>query len=165
MECKKVRDRLITEYMDKELALAMNTEVERHLTACPDCREFLGAVQKTAVIPFQKAGEIQPDSVVWQRIQEKIEAESSRSEHWLGKLADIFVLRSPFAMPLVRVAFVTVLILGIVVLAKWPSRYADPAYSYLSEQMTFMGELKSGNPDPMNGDLKDYDAVFESMGG
>ena len=47
--------------------------------------------------------------------------------------------------------------------AKWPSSYADPVYSYMSEQMTFMGELQSGNTDLLNGDLKDYDAVLDEM--
>ena len=66
--------------------------------------------------------------------------------------------------PVFRVAFVMVLILGGVIFAKWPSSYADPVYGYLSEQMTFMGELGAGNTNLMNGDLKDYDAAFEEIG-
>jgi len=62
------------------------------------------------------------------------------------------------------VAFVTALILVAVVLAKWPSNYADPVYGYLSEQMTFMEELGAGNTDLMNGDLKSYDTVFGEIG-
>ncbi|MFA5159064.1 MAG: anti-sigma factor [Candidatus Omnitrophota bacterium] len=162
MECKKVQDRLIAEYGDKELGLEENAEVERHLTACPDCRGFFEAVQRSAVIPFKEAGEMQPDSVVWQRIQEKIEAKQSRSVGGFWKLVDIFVSRFPFPVPLVRVAFVTALILVVVVLAKWPSSYADPVYNYMSEQMTFMGELGAGNTNLLNGDLKNYDFVLKA---
>ena len=165
MECKKIQDRLIAEYADKELGPAENTEVEQHLGECPDCREFSGAVQRNAVTPFKEAGEMQPESIVWQRIQEKIEAERERSGNWFGKLAGALapLLRMP--QPVFRVAFVTALILVVVVLARWPSSYADPVYGYMSEQMTFMGELRAGNPDLLNGDLKDYDAVFEEIAG
>jgi predicted anti-sigma-YlaC factor YlaD len=163
MECKKVRDRLIAEYADKELGSEENAEVERHLTACLDCREFFGAVQRSAVVPFKEAVEMQPDSAVWQRIQEKIEAERSRSEDGFWKLADIFVSRFLFPVPLMRASFVMALILVVVVLVQWPASYADPVYGYLSEQMTFMSGLKAGNTDLLNGDLKDYDAIFEEI--
>lgn len=165
MECKKIQDRLITEYVDKELGAGETAEVERHLTACPDCREFLGAVQRSAVMPFKEAGEMQPESVVWQRIQEKIAAEGSRSGNWFRKLADALVplLRRP--QPVLRVAFATALILLFMVLAKWPSSHSDRVYGYIAEQMTFMNGLRVGNTDLVNGDLKDYDAVFEEIGG
>jgi anti-sigma factor RsiW len=165
MECKKVQDRLITEYVDKELGPEKNAEIERHLTACPGCREFFEAVRGSAVIPFKTAGEMQPDSIVWQRIQERIERERSRSGGGFWKLVDGFVARFPLPVPLMRVAFVTALILVVVVLAKWPSSYADPVYGYISEQMTFMSGLEAGNTDLLNGDLKDYDVVFEEIDG
>lgn len=164
MKCEKVRDRLMTGYADKELGPEENVEVEQHLTACSGCREFFGTVQRSAVAPFKKAGEIHPDSVVWQRIQEKIEKEQALSQGWLRKLADVFVLHPPFPISLMRGAFVTALLLAAVMLVKWPSNHVDPVYGYLSEQMAFMGELGSGNTDLLNGDLRDYDTVFEELG-
>jgi predicted anti-sigma-YlaC factor YlaD len=165
MECKKVQDQLITGYLDKEISADKNALIEQHLTACVDCREFLMTAQEIAVAPFKKAGEMKPDSAVWQRIQEKIEAEKERSGGWFEKLADhlIPLLRMP--QPVFRAAFVTALILVVVVLARWPSRYPDPVYSYMSEQMAFMGELSAGNPDLSNGELKDYDTIFEQIAG
>lgn len=164
MECKKVQDRLITEYVDKELGSEENAAVEQHLTACADCREFFEGVQRSAVVPFKEAGEMQPDGAVWQRIQEKIEAERAHSAGGFWKLVDIFISRFPFPVPLMRAAFATALILGVVVLAQWPSSYADPVAGYISEQMTFMNGLKTGNTDLLNGDLKDYDMIFEEIG-
>ena len=115
------------------------------------------------MVPFKGAGIIQPDGALWQKIQERIKAERSHSEGGFWKLVDSFVSRIPLPVPLMRAAFVTALILVVVVLARWPSSYADPVYGYLSEQMTFMSGLKAGNTDLMNGDLKDYDTVFEEM--
>ena len=165
MECKKAQERLITEYLDKEMDMSEREGIKQHLSECLDCREFLRAVQKTSVIPFEGAGTLQPDGTVWQRIQEKIEEEGARSAGGFWKLVDIFISRFPLPVPLMRAAFVTALILVVVVLAKWPSSYADPVYGYMSEQMTFMGELGAGNTDLMNGDLKDYDAIFKEIGG
>jgi anti-sigma factor RsiW len=165
MECKKVQDRLLTEYADKELRPEENTEVDRHLAACLDCREFFGAVQRSAVIPFQGAGEMRPESAVWQRIQERVEEERARSLNGFGMLADALTPFFKMPQPVFRAAFVTALIALVVVLVKWPANYADPVYGYLSEQMTFMNGLKTGNTDLLNGDLKDYDVVFEEIGG
>ena len=165
MECKKAQERLITEYLDREMDAGDRDGIKDHLAECMDCREFLRAVQKTAVIPFEGAGTLQPDPFVWQKVQEKIEAERARSVDWFGKLADALAPFLKMPQPVFRVAFVTALILVVVVLAKWPSSYADPVYGYLSEQMTFMGELGAGNADLMNGDMKDYDTAFKEISG
>ncbi len=163
MECKKAQDKLMTEYLDKELDAEERAEVERHFAGCADCREFFEAVQRTAVIPFEGAEEMRPDHVVWQKIREKIETERSRSGNGLGKWANAWVSLLRMPQPVFHAAFVTTLILGVIVLAKWPPRYADPVYGYVFEQMTFLGELGAGNTDLMNGDLKDYDAVFKEI--
>jgi len=164
MECKKVQDKLLTEYADKELGPEENAKVERHLTACPDCREFFGALRQSAVIPFKEAGEMRPESTVWKKIQEKIEEERARSRNGFWKLADTLTpfLRMP--QPVFRAAFVTALVLVVVVLAKWPISYVDSVYGYLSEQMTFLSGLEAGNTDLLNGDLKEDDIVFEEIG-
>ena len=165
MKCKKVQERLITEYLDKEIGGSGGGAVERHLDACPECRKFFEVVQRNAVDPFKEAGEIKPDGIVWQRIQEKIEMERAHSGNWFVKLADVLAPLWRMPQPIFRAAFVAAVILVAVVLTKWPSSYADPVYGYLSEQMTFIGELGAGNTDLMNGDLKDYDAAFKEMSG
>jgi anti-sigma factor RsiW len=163
MECKKMQERLMTEYVDKELDPAENAEVERHLTSCSDCREFLEVVRQSAVTPFKEVEEIQPEDAVWLKIQEKIEAERKHSWDWFGGLADSLAPFFRISAPAFRLAFATALVLVVVVVAKWPSSYADPVYGYISEQMTFMSGLKNGTADPLNGDFKDYDTVFEEM--
>ena len=163
MECKKMQDRLMTEYMDKELDPSQNAEVERHLIACSDCREFFETVQKMAMLPFKEAEEMQPGDAVWQKIQERIEAERKHSWDWFGGLADSLAPFFRISAPAFRVAFATALVLVVVVVAKWPSSYADPVYGYISEQMTFMSGLKNGTADPLNGDFKDYDTVLDEM--
>lgn len=163
MECKKVQERLITEYLDNEMEAVPQAEIKEHLNVCADCREFLTTVQAAAVLPFKEAEEMHPDSVVWERIQEKLEAEKARSSGGFWRVVDALVSHVPIPLPVMRVAFATVLILVVVVLTRWPSSYADPVYGYISEQMTFMEALGSGNTDLMNDELKNY-AMFEEMG-
>ena len=163
MECKKVQERLITEYLDKEMEAVPQAEIKQHLEGCEGCREFLTTVQAAAVLPFKEAEEMQPDRVVWERIQEKLGAEKARSSGGFWRLVDALVSHVPLPVPVMRVAFATALILVVVVLARWPSSYADPVYGYISEQMTFMEALGSGNTDLMNGELKNY-ALFEGIG-
>jgi hypothetical protein len=168
MDCKKMRDRLLAEYPDKELGSVENAEAGRHLTGCADCREFYSVLQKAAVAPFREAKEIQPDEVVWRRIQERIESEKQHAGGWFERLADHWVPLLRMPQPVFRAAFVTALILVTVVLTQWPSRYvADPVYGYMAEQMAFMKELRAGNPDLLTGDPKDkeYETAFEEMGG
>lgn len=163
MECKNVQDRLLTDYLDRELDETERTGIDRHLAGCPDCAEFLEAVRKTAVIPFKEAGLLNPDEAVWERIREKIEAERLRSESWFGKMADKITPALRIPLPVFRIAFVTAVILVTLVVAKWPSGSSAAAYAYVEEQMTFMGELSSGNTDLLNGDLRDYEAVIAEM--
>ena len=164
MECKKAQEKLITEYLDKEMAEDASRVIKEHLAGCADCREFFREVQKTAVVPFQEAGEMQPERGVWQRIEERIAVERVPSSGGFWSLVDRLVAHIPVPVPVMRVAFAAAMILVVVVVAKWPSSYADPVYGYISDQMTFMGELKTGNTDLLNGDLKDYDTVLKENG-
>ena len=161
MECKKVKDRLMTEYLDKELGSKERVKVDQHLTECMDCREFFEAVRKTSVIPFEGTGEMRPDGIVWEKITERLESQKAHTGNefwiWLDRIA------SWRPLPVMRVAFATALILMVMVLAKWPSSYTDPVYGYVSEQRAFMGELRVGNTDFMKGDLKDYESAFENI--
>jgi anti-sigma factor RsiW len=164
MECKKAQDRLITEYVDHELGCKERSEVEQHLKGCPDCRGFLEAVQKNSVASFKEGRELQPDGIVWEKIRERIEAEQAKPESWFGRLADLLEPLWRVHQPIFRTAFVTAMILVVVVMAQWPSGHmVDPAYAYLSEQMTVMNGLQAGNTELLNGDLKDYTGVLEEM--
>jgi anti-sigma factor RsiW len=163
MDCKKVREIVLTDYFDGELPETEKTVIEGHLAGCADCRAALEKVSAVSA-GLREAPELKPDEAVWQKIQDRIETERERATGWFGKLADALtpVLRGP--LPVFRVAFVAALIAIVVLITKWPAGGVDPAYAYIEEQMTFLGEIQAGNPELLNGDLKDYDAVFESAG-
>ncbi len=162
MECKKVQEWLITDHLDGELTPAESSSVRQHVEGCAACREFWEAVRGTLEEPFKGISELQPDPIVWQKIRGMIATEGARSEGWIEKIGRALepVLRP---LPAFRFAFVAAMVLMVVVLVKWPLSRVDPAYTYVQEQMSFMGELQSGDPDLLNGDPDVYETAFEDI--
>ncbi|HOW59150.1 MAG TPA: zf-HC2 domain-containing protein [Candidatus Omnitrophota bacterium] len=165
MECKKIKHWLMTDFLDKEMEQAKSEEIASHLETCADCRNFLEMVRQASVVPFKKAREMQPDPVVWQSLQEKILAEKERSRGWLERATDFSLPFFRISQPAFRVAFVVSLVFMTVVLFKWPSYYVDPSSGYLTEQMTFLDGLRTGNTDLLNEEFRNYDLALETMTG
>lgn len=164
MECHKIQQWLMTDYLDGEADTSKKLEIDGHLQGCLHCREFLEVVQKTSLSSFPKM-EIQPDPVVWEKIQEGIEAEKERSRGWFWKLTDLcLALRKP--MPVLRVAFAMGLLVAVVFLARWPASVSsmDPGVqAYLSDQSLFMSALGIGDTEWFNGDFANLEAAFQEI--
>lgn len=163
MECDKIKDWLMTDYLDGELGPAEKTNVESHLKGCARCRDLLEVVRKNTVLPFEGVNEMQPDPVVWRSLQEKILAEKKQRSRWSKQLKDFFAVFAKIPQPALRMAVVMALMLMVVVITQWPSPYSDPSLAYLEDQMTFLDELGSGNVDLFNGEFNSYDAALEVM--
>lgn len=164
MECKKIQQWLLTDYLDHELDPGRSRELEEHLKVCQSCREFLGMVRKTVLMSLQKT-EIQPDPMVWQKITEKIRIEKEYSRGWFEKLLGQWLPVLRISQPAFRLAFVIGLVVVVVALTSWPMHYPNAAYTYLEEQMGFLNELQAGNLDLFNGDMTDYYAVIRQISG
>jgi len=79
MDCSKVRDIIITDYVDAELEEQRKQEIDRHLQSCAACRAFAAAVSKMAVDPLRKAEIEEPPAFLWTRIKSHLEPDHSRS--------------------------------------------------------------------------------------
>lgn len=154
----------MTDYLDKELDPKRSEEIERHLKTCPACREFLETVRAAAVTPFENAEALKPDAGVWQKIEEKVRAIEEKPAGWTEKLAEALAPIFRMPKPVYRVAFVLGLAMIAVLVMRFPSvSSVDPAYAYIEEQMTFLGQLESGDTDLLNGDLNGYADMFEEI--
>lgn len=69
MKCEKIRDLILTDFLDDQLSSGIKKKVESHLDQCVQCREFLHSLQEAAVLPFKQAQESLPPEFVWQRIK------------------------------------------------------------------------------------------------
>jgi hypothetical protein len=76
MECKKIQELLLTDYIDGEANDALKNEVERHINICHTCRQFERDLLKTAIEPLRKAKESKPPDLVWNHIKEALGKEA-----------------------------------------------------------------------------------------
>jgi hypothetical protein len=118
MNCKKIRELIITDYMDQEASKSIQEEVLTHLKTCLGCRAFEQALREKVSEPLRKIEPAKPPEIIWQRIQEAIDGEESvqYSPALLGRIYDflkgaivrpkpVFALSSAFAVILLSVVF------------------------------------------------------------
>jgi len=74
MDCNKIRELLLTDYVDNELGSGLKADVDSHLAACPLCAQFLKEVKSAARAPFENSPRATPPPEIWNRIQAEIEA-------------------------------------------------------------------------------------------
>ncbi len=82
MKCDKVRDYILTDYVDGQLEGSLKSRLEEHLTACSSCREFAQSVQKELVAPFGGLEKPEVPPAVWQNIKSAIAAEAEPEPGW-----------------------------------------------------------------------------------
>lgn len=75
MNCKKVQDLILTDYLDEQSGTELKNVLEDHLSSCFHCREFASVAQKSIIDPFMNAEKVQPADHVWRHIKERIEEE------------------------------------------------------------------------------------------
>jgi hypothetical protein len=92
MQCAKIKDIIITDYIDNELDAKTRADIDSHLEACSECRAFKEDVFNTAVKPFRRPTLEPVPAFIWGSIRNKI-AESSLKERQLP--SDIFSLLKP----------------------------------------------------------------------
>ncbi|MHB9154955.1 MAG: anti-sigma factor family protein [Endomicrobiales bacterium] len=79
MNCEKIRDIILTDYIDNELDAAARKETEDHLGRCAGCRAFRDSVMAAAA-PFRKARQVPVPGTLWFSLREGLERERRREE-------------------------------------------------------------------------------------
>ncbi len=74
MNCKKIQELLVTDYLDGELSTTILDSIKQHMDSCIHCRQFEQETQRI-MLPFEKARYIEPPTRVWKGVREKIIAE------------------------------------------------------------------------------------------
>lgn len=76
MNCKKIQDKILTDYLDGEMLKSERLYVEAHIKSCLKCKEFLSLVKETAIIPLESAKQDHfSEDVIWSKIQQEIQEE------------------------------------------------------------------------------------------
>ena len=162
MNCREIRDMILTDYLDGEQWEERSIEVEKHLTACSACRDFATQVKEKTVLPLQQSKPIQVDEeVIWQNIKAEIETEDRPLEGYRPSFFASWAehLRAFWGRPKVVWSFARVaLLLAIMVLqfkvvydgrmAKQKAAQEEVQYlAYVVEEFMF----EESNGDETNG--------------
>jgi len=131
MNCAKIRELLITDYIDGELGKERRAAVAGHLRSCPGCAQFERELKEQAVLPFKSAERKSPPDYVWGRIRTAIINEPRPAAR------PAFTRRLKPALALSAVA---ALILAVVIVAR-PHRIPNGTLNiYLAEQAEFLAD-------------------------
>ena len=162
MKCEKVRDLILTDYLDGRMAEGDKRELELHLATCNRCREFSAAAKRVVAEPFNTAERVSPPESVWHNIRDTIKAGErviarSPVADFLDKLKSFLV----FPKPAFAVATVAVAVLLAVFIARLPAEKQVVLNDYLDEQVTFLVSLDTDVIDAYNGGSVDLDTSIE----
>lgn len=115
MNCEKMREWLLTDYVDETLSSSDKASVDQHLAHCPSCAVFAKQIKKYALEPFRTVRRVEPPYDLWNRIKAAIEPEPATPfgrviiDNLLRLISlpkSIFALSS--ALALILIAFVSV---------------------------------------------------------
>ena len=151
MKCNKVRDILMTDYIDGELAQEAFLKIKEHLAGCIACREFYETVKARVDVPFKEADRIKPPEDLWEKVEERIAAERAPAQRpdLAEILSRVFSLRRPV------LAAVSILVLIAVFFGG--NRYMqyrnyNLSKDYLDQQVSYLlGSDENGENDNGNG--------------
>ena len=147
MNCNKVQELLMTDYLDGELKPENEDGVKKHLETCSQCKAFEQTLRQNVVEPFKNLEEIQPPPSVWTKIHATITEEEQKKRqgefNWLDWLKEKLNLIFLFPRPAYTLA--TICVIAILVTTFMPKTSVKTAEidEYLIEQAEFLGGLDS----------------------
>jgi len=148
MNCKKVKELLMTDYVDGELRSDIQQKIKQHLASCSDCRRLEESLQKKAIEPFRNAQKVQAPDIVWEGIKEAIATPQE---------APVFIIRRPaFAL-----AAVAMLIFLTTIFVRPFFISPGPVTEYIEEQAEFFAYLDNAASGIVNGEDEGLGTAIE----
>jgi len=145
MNCKTVREWILTDDLDGEIRQEKKEEIETHLAGCSRCREFKAMARKAVIEPFKGAERVTPPDALWLEIKERIE---QGQEQAAGPLVDFMVrIKNSFHIrkPAVAVAAMMGILLIAVMLLHTPTHHQGIVSLNLEDQIEYMAGLVKGS--------------------
>jgi len=152
MNCKKIRDLIITDYIDQEASGSVQKEIQAHLKVCAGCRAFEQALREKVSDPLRKIQAVRPPEIIWQRVQEAIEEEEAAQQtpSLLRRILDFLAGTVFKPKPVVAFSSALTVILITLLFIQGPFYRQWVAKSYLREQSDYMLSMSK----PVNGELE-----------
>ncbi len=118
MNCKKIKELILTDYIDNQMCEKDKTCLESHFVYCRECRDFFTAVKKAAVEPFINTKQNTPPEFIWERIKASIFAGQKEkigfSANLKERLKGIFYIPKPvLVMSTITIATLIIVLFGV----------------------------------------------------
>jgi len=144
MDCKKIRELILTDYSDGELTGKLKEEVESHLGTCAGCGRLLTSLRTHASDPLRRTRRANVPDALWQKIRDAIELEKETQPRGLYVFVQGLLARLRYSPRFgLATAFVLALLFMAAVFARMPLRSQETVNSYLKEEMGFLANLKA----------------------
>ena len=135
MNCKKVKELLITDYIDCETIIALRHKIDRHISGCKSCRSYKEEVERSLPPLFSEARVNPPSDEIWHHIKSRITCKGRAAK------GNIFMLK-PFVRKSIF-AFATAAALLLVVISFKVQNNQHYANSFLLEEEYFLYDSSS----------------------
>ena len=105
MNCKRIQEFILTDYIDRQIGDKSKSLIDQHLTHCHACQGLLNSIKKEAVNPFVNAPKVVPDKLLWAQVKQTIEEEqqqqletSLKPNFWERIRSAVHIPRPAFAL-------------------------------------------------------------------
>lgn len=148
MNCKKIQELLLTDYLDKEADVKIRVAIQRHLGECSACKDFEERLRLSAVSPFKNSVTPKVPPEIWLNIKDQI------LERQSSKLSLVDVIRERlkiFSLPRPALAYASAIAISLIIIGVFVKYNADRSQirDYFSQQVefydTFSAEEENGN--------------------
>lgn len=140
MKCEKIREIILTDYLDGQLGRSGQEDIALHLSQCPACSAFALKAKQATIEPFAQHQPCEPPADLWQEIKSALGPKQERSalKTWAENLLRIiFQPRPIFALS----STLAVILIGLVLIGspQFFHRLANQrsAETYLQDQAEF----------------------------
>jgi len=123
MNCEKIKELILTDYIDNEMNDVERTRLNVHFARCPGCKEFFETVKNTVVKPFTNAKKIEPPGFIWYRVKEAIMAEEQKKLGFVARLLE--KLKAVFYIPRPALAMSTIMVLAVIVVLMTTLKFSN----------------------------------------
>lgn len=137
MNCERIQDLILTDYLDDQMDKSQKKYLEEHLSNCPQCMEFLQTVRKAAVEPLRNAEKLNPPASIWSNVEESILAEQQGKTNVLVN----FFEKLGWGTPIPRPAFALASVIVLVLLVGTMTEYKIQQEASTKEQIEYLDSL------------------------
>lgn len=113
MKCKKIKELILTDYLDGQMDEEQKKQIEKHLASCVHCKEYELVTRKTVIEPFSNTERLNPPEIIWHKIKEQIE--EKQQQELSSPFADLIRrIKSLLYVPKPALAVATIVIVSLI---------------------------------------------------